>query len=681
MEMNTRLQVEHPVTEAVLGSIWSNGSFGWPSASGCPGPPPRRGPRPRGRGPGLRGGPRRGFLPAAGTVRRLTEPADRPHVRVDSALREGTVVGTDYDPMLAKIVAWGADRSAALDRLPAALAATHVLGVTTNVGFLRRLVATPMWWPAGSTPSLVERIAPALADPPAPPKWWPPPPCSRVCWRRPLGPWSTLGTSRMAGGRPVRRRSPPSGWWTARSSTPAAWAPGPSGSGRPHRRRPGPAGRPRPSSSRSTAAPARYAFATFGDAFWLGCDGDAWALTRLRETIDRTGPARHGAGPLTSPMPGTVLAVYAARGHGPRRPGPGDGRGHENGARGGRSADGTVSEILVKAGQAVALDQPLAVVHATGRTREQLRPRAHPRRDLPERVDIYEVGARDGLQNEPAILPAATKAEFISRLVGRRAAHRRGHQLRVPQVGAAARRRRGPFPDAGATPRRPLPGPGPEPGWARTGPRRRRPGHRRVRLATESFAQRNLNRTLDESLDMFAPVVACSRQDGMWVRAYISMCFGDPWEGDVPVPRWSMSPIVWWPWAASRSVSATPSAWPPRARGRSARRPGRRRHPHLGGGRALPRHLRPGPGQHPGRPGSRRHDRRRLCRRPGRLPVRRERHRQPGHRGPGVAAARPRHRHRRRPGHPGRDQRLDGRAAGRPSPSRVVQALSREGAG
>ena len=53
--------------------------------------------------------------------------------------------------------------------------------------------------------------------------------------------------------------------------------------------------------------------------------------------------------------------------------------------------------------------------------------------------------------------------------------------------------------------------------------------------ATEAFARRNLNRTIDESLAMFTPVVAAARQDGIWVRAYLSMCFGDPWEGDVPV--------------------------------------------------------------------------------------------------------------------------------------------------
>ena len=55
--------------------------------------------------------------------------------------------------------------------------------------------------------------------------------------------------------------------------------------------------------------------------------------------------------------------------------------------------------------------------------------------------------------------------------------------------------------------------------------------------ATETFARKNLNRTVDESVDMFAPVVARAKDAGLWVRAYVSMCFGDPWEGPVPVDQ------------------------------------------------------------------------------------------------------------------------------------------------
>jgi hydroxymethylglutaryl-CoA lyase len=164
-------------------------------------------------------------------------------------------------------------------------------------------------------------------------------------------------------------------------------------------------------------------------------------------------------------------------------------------------------------------------------------PSAHPRPDLPERVDIYEVGARDGLQNEPTILSPATKAEFISRLVG--AGLRTVEATSfvspkwVPQLGDAEVL----FPMLERHPGVRYPVLVPNLAGLE---RARAAGARDIAVfasATESFAQRNLNRTLDESLDMFAPVVAAARQDGMWVRAYISMCFGDPWEGDVPVAQ------------------------------------------------------------------------------------------------------------------------------------------------
>jgi hydroxymethylglutaryl-CoA lyase len=162
-------------------------------------------------------------------------------------------------------------------------------------------------------------------------------------------------------------------------------------------------------------------------------------------------------------------------------------------------------------------------------------PSPHARPDLPARVEIYEVGARDGLQNEPAVVPVATKAEFIARLVG--AGLRTVEATSfvspkwVPQLG-----------DAEALfPLLPRPDdvryPVLVPNLAGL-ERARTAGARHVAVfasATESFARRNLNRTVEESLEMFAPVMAGARQDGMWVRAYISMCFGDPWEGEVPV--------------------------------------------------------------------------------------------------------------------------------------------------
>ncbi|MFF0860790.1 hydroxymethylglutaryl-CoA lyase [Nonomuraea sp. NPDC003560] len=156
-------------------------------------------------------------------------------------------------------------------------------------------------------------------------------------------------------------------------------------------------------------------------------------------------------------------------------------------------------------------------------------------RGLPERVTVYEVGPRDGLQNESAIVPVEVKAEFIDRLADA------GHQVIeatsfvhpkwVPQLA-----------DAGEL----------------LGRLDRRPGVRYPVLvpnergldralelgvteiaifasATETFAAKNLNRTLESQFDMFEPVVARALEHGLRVRAYVSMCFGDPWEGPTPV--------------------------------------------------------------------------------------------------------------------------------------------------
>jgi hydroxymethylglutaryl-CoA lyase len=160
-----------------------------------------------------------------------------------------------------------------------------------------------------------------------------------------------------------------------------------------------------------------------------------------------------------------------------------------------------------------------------------------PMEGLPDRVTIYEVGPRDGLQNEKAIVPAAVKAEFVARLA------RAGlttiettsfvHPKWVPQLADAeellARLERVP----GV--RYPVLVPN-ERGLDRALDL----GVTDIAIfgsATETFARRNLNRGLDGSVEMFAPVVERARENGMDVRAYLSMCFGDPWEGSVPVDQ------------------------------------------------------------------------------------------------------------------------------------------------
>ncbi|MEO6794345.1 MAG: acetyl/propionyl/methylcrotonyl-CoA carboxylase subunit alpha [Mycobacterium sp.] len=141
MEMNTRLQVEHPVTEAITGLDLVEWQLR--VAAGEKLPFTQEGITLTGHAIEARvyaEDPARGFLPTGGRVLALHEPTG-PGVRVDSSLRPGTVVGGDYDPMLSKVIAHGADRAEALARLDQALADTAVLGVQTNIEFLRFLLA------------------------------------------------------------------------------------------------------------------------------------------------------------------------------------------------------------------------------------------------------------------------------------------------------------------------------------------------------------------------------------------------------------------------------------------------------------------------------------------------------------------------------------------------------------
>ncbi|HEU0189824.1 MAG TPA: acetyl/propionyl/methylcrotonyl-CoA carboxylase subunit alpha [Mycobacterium sp.] len=141
MEMNTRLQVEHPVTEAVTGLDlveWQLRVAAGEKLAFAQDDITLTGHAMEARV--YAEDPARGFLPTGGRVLAVHEPAG-PGVRVDSSLRAGIVVGSDYDPMLSKVIGYGADRAEAMARLDAALAGTAVLGVQTNVEFLRFLLA------------------------------------------------------------------------------------------------------------------------------------------------------------------------------------------------------------------------------------------------------------------------------------------------------------------------------------------------------------------------------------------------------------------------------------------------------------------------------------------------------------------------------------------------------------
>ncbi len=163
LEVNTRLQVEHPVTEAVTGLDLVELQLR--VAAGEPLPLAQADVERRGWAVEARlyaEDPALGFLPSSGAVVAYREPAG---VRVDSGIERGVVVGTDYDPMLAKVVAAGADRAEALARLRAALGETAVVGPTTNAAYLRALLGRPEVVEGAMDTGLIERLGDEVAAP------------------------------------------------------------------------------------------------------------------------------------------------------------------------------------------------------------------------------------------------------------------------------------------------------------------------------------------------------------------------------------------------------------------------------------------------------------------------------------------------------------------------------------
>ncbi|MFG3205453.1 hydroxymethylglutaryl-CoA lyase [Streptomyces sp. NPDC048192] len=158
-----------------------------------------------------------------------------------------------------------------------------------------------------------------------------------------------------------------------------------------------------------------------------------------------------------------------------------------------------------------------------------------PAAGLPARVRIHEVGARDGLQNEQRTVPTEIKAEFIRRLADAGLTTIEAtsfvHPKWVPQLADAEQL----LPRVSDLEGVALPVLVPN---QRGLERALALGADRIAVfasATESFAKANLNRTLDESLAVFEPVVRQAKDRGVHVRGYVSMCFGDPWEGPVPL--------------------------------------------------------------------------------------------------------------------------------------------------
>ena len=166
MEMNTRLQVEHPVTEMITGLDLVEWQLR--VASGERLPLAQDAVQMKGHAIEARiyaEDPERDFLPATGKLRHLAFPHA---ARVDTGVREGDEIGAWYDPLIAKLVVHGADRAAALARLSAALGDTRIVGVTTNVEFLRRVCESTAFAEAEIDTGLIERHRAELFTPRGP---------------------------------------------------------------------------------------------------------------------------------------------------------------------------------------------------------------------------------------------------------------------------------------------------------------------------------------------------------------------------------------------------------------------------------------------------------------------------------------------------------------------------------
>jgi 3-methylcrotonyl-CoA carboxylase alpha subunit len=177
MEMNTRLQVEHPVTEMITGTDLVE----WQLRVAYGEPLPKQQHELTIHGHAIEArvyaeNPEKGFLPAIGTLRHLRTPdavnfelgkegANPAGVRIDSGVRAGDAISPFYDPMIAKLIVWGADRQQALSRMAQALQQYEIVGLATNVGFLHRLVTGQAFSTADLDTGLIERNTATLFPP------------------------------------------------------------------------------------------------------------------------------------------------------------------------------------------------------------------------------------------------------------------------------------------------------------------------------------------------------------------------------------------------------------------------------------------------------------------------------------------------------------------------------------
>jgi acetyl-CoA/propionyl-CoA carboxylase biotin carboxyl carrier protein len=366
MEMNTRLQVEHPVTELVTGldlvELQVRVAAGEHLSL-------------RQEDVVLNGhavearvyaeDPARGFIPTGGTVLAVHEPSGD-GVRVDSWMTPGAVVGSNYDPMLAKVIAWGPDRAAALHRLDLALADTALLGIGTNTAFLRGLLADADVRAGKLDTELVDRRLSTLVSTDVPAEFFVAAALDRFLELQPSGPvvdpWDVPDGWRMggSGGVTFRLKSGSARAVVRVQGTPAAATVfvDDAAAVQVSARRDGDV-----LEIRHAGGFHRYRQACGPDrTVWLARDGFSFPFGEQEFVLASRGEAA-GAGPVTSPMPGTVLVVKVAAGDVVKAGTPllvVEAMKMEHTVT--APIDGVVSELPVRAGQQVALDETLAVV-------------------------------------------------------------------------------------------------------------------------------------------------------------------------------------------------------------------------------------------------------------------------------------------------------------------------------
>jgi 3-methylcrotonyl-CoA carboxylase alpha subunit len=173
MEMNTRLQVEHPVTEMITDTDLVE----WQLRVAAGQPLPKQQHELALHGHAIEAriyaeNPEKGFLPSTGTLRCMDTPShvafEPGDVRIDSGVRAGDAISPFYDPMIAKLIVRGADREQALARMARALAEFHIVGLATNIAFLKRLVESDAFTRADLDTGLIERNAATLFPPAGP---------------------------------------------------------------------------------------------------------------------------------------------------------------------------------------------------------------------------------------------------------------------------------------------------------------------------------------------------------------------------------------------------------------------------------------------------------------------------------------------------------------------------------